>query len=92
MMPSCLREIASGVLAERLASDLRTNASALDAFRPGTGLRVRVEAVLKHGRMVRSEEYKHTFLAGMGYAAYRLAERTEQEWKDAWIAQPGWLF
>ena len=80
LLLSSLGRIGGAVLAKRLGKQLRTNGSALQAFRPGMGVRVRLEASFERWTLMRfaAEEDRRTLAAGTGHSA--------------WIAEPGWLF
>ena len=84
---SFLGPVPAAAIAKRIGAPL-------DAGGLGTGVRVRVEATLKQFGPLRdaSEEDKRQYTQAIGYAAYRAAERTEQEWKHEWVARPHRVF
>ena len=64
----------------------------LDAFRPTRGARIRFEVVQNRERFMSTYEEDVRFAEIVGFAAIREGPRSAREWKDAWLAQPRFVF
>lgn len=63
-----------------------------DPFRPSRGAHIRFEVVSYRELFGSTYEEDVRFAEMIGCAAIRERPRSSREWKDAWLAQPGFLF